>query len=147
MRFRYPLQKIVDLKGSEKSMAQWEYAASLGRLRKEEERLSELLAQRKAVWDQISSAAASRVTLAELTSLQLYLDTLNNKIDLQLQGVKSAENLVRQRQSRLAEKSVEEKVWLKAREKAYETYRHEMLVMQQNELDEIAMVRAAHSRV
>lgn len=146
MRFRYPLQKIVDLKGSEKSMAEWEYAASLGRLRKEEERLSQLLAQRKAVEDQISSAAASCVTLAELTSLQLYLEALNAKINLQMQGVKSAESLVRQRQSKLAEKSVEEKVWLKAREKAYETYRHEMMVLQQNELDEIAMVRAVYSR-
>ena len=47
MSFRYPLQKIVDLKGSQKSMAEWEYAASLGKLRQEEERLEDLHLERK----------------------------------------------------------------------------------------------------
>jgi flagellar FliJ protein len=146
MRFRYPLQKIVDLKGSEKSMAEWQYAASLGQLRNEEKKLGELLAERKRAEDQMANLAASSVTLAELTNLQLYLEALDVKIRMQEQGVKTAELLVQERRKALADKTVEEKVWLTAREKAYEKFRYEMLVMQQNELDELAMVRYVRAR-
>ena len=146
MRFRYPLQKIVDLKGSEKSMAEWQYAASLGQLRNEEKKLGELLAERKRAEDQMANLAASSVTLAELTNLQLYLEALDVKIRMQEQGVKTAEILVQERRKALADKTVEEKVWLTAREKAYEKFRYEMLVMQQNELDELAMVRYVRAR-
>ncbi|MBW5444574.1 flagellar export protein FliJ [Cohnella sp. CFH 77786] len=146
MRFRYPLQKIVDLKGSEKSMAEWEYAASLGRLKEEEERLRELDAERAAARERIESSAASGVTLAELTSLQHYLDVLDGKVRRQTEGVEAAEALVRLRRSKLAEKSIDEKVWQNARDKALRIHRHEWLIKQQNELDEIATVRAASAR-
>lgn len=146
MRFHYPLQKIVDLKGSEKSMAEWEYAASLGRLREEEERLRELLAERAELEDRLSNAAVSGVMLAELASLQHYLDVLEGRIRGRMRGVEAAEAGVRLHRSKLAEKSVDEKVWLNARDKAYQLYRNDWLTKQQNELDEMAIVRAASAR-
>lgn len=146
MRFRYSLQKIVDLKGSEKSMAEWEYAAALGQLHREEMKLSELLAERRRAEEEMARLAAASVTLAELTGVQVYIDALDIKIRMQQQGVQYAERLVVERRKALADKTVEEKVWLKAREKAYEKFRHEMLVIEQNELDEIATVRAVHAR-
>jgi flagellar FliJ protein len=146
MRFRYPLQKIVDLKGSEKSMAEWEYAASMSSLREEEEQLHLLISERGETEDRLGTTAAAPVTLAELAALQQYLDVLDGKIRRQLHEVETAEAQVRVRQGRLAEKSVDEKVWLNTREKAFERFRYESLVKEQNELDEIAIVRAAASR-
>ncbi|TJY43188.1 flagellar export protein FliJ [Cohnella pontilimi] len=146
MRFRYPLQKIVDLKGSEKSLAEWEYAASLGLLREQEERLDHLFRERRETEERLSRTAAAPVALAELTALQQYLDMLDGQIRRQLEEVRNAEGQVRLKQSRLAEKSVDEKVWLKARDKAYQRYRHEWLAREQNELDEMAIVRSAASR-
>jgi flagellar FliJ protein len=146
MRFRYPLQKIVDLKGSEKSMAEWEYAASLGHLRNEEEKMRQLLEERRSVEDQLAAAASNPVPLAELTSLQQYLDVMAARIRDQAGRIKSAEDQVRLKREGLIAKSVDEKVWLNARNKAYEAFRYEWMVKQQNELDEIAMVRSSALR-
>lgn len=146
MRFRYPLQKIVDLKSSEKSMAEWEYAASLGRLREEEECLRDLRARRADAEERLAGAASRGAALAELSAMQDYLDALDRQINRQSDQVAAAEALVRERQGRLAEKSVEEKVWLNTREKAYAAFKAAWQTKQQNELDEIAIVRAASTR-
>lgn len=146
MSFRYPLQKIVDLKGSQKSMAEWEYAASLGKLRREEEHLEDLLQERKEVEQAIQETTVRPTPLTRLVSLQQYIDSLDERIHLKNQDVQSAELQVRKSQSQLSDKMVDEKVWLNARDRALERFRSERLAKEQNELDEIAIVRAAASR-
>jgi len=141
------LQKVVDLKSSEKSMAEWAYAAALGRLSREEEALRALLFEREAVEAQLTEAASVRITLAELASVQYYLDALEARIRRQRQDVKAAEAQVLAKRNGLVEKSVDEKVWLNARESALEIFKYDWLRKQQNELDEIAMIRSAAARI
>lgn len=143
MRFQYPLQKIVDLKGSEKAMAEWEYAAALGELRREEEKLSELLRERGDVEQALEQATQRPTPLARLTALQQYINVLDDRIRSQSQGVRRAAAQAERRQSRLSDKMVDEKVWLNARERAHDKFKVERLAREQNELDEIAIVRAA----
>ncbi|SFB57392.1 flagellar FliJ protein [Cohnella sp. OV330] len=146
MRFRYPLQKIVDLKGSEKSMAEWEYAASLGRLRSEEEQLDQLRQERGAYEQELSERSSRPTALAELHLLQDYITFLDDRIRQQRQGVRAAEEHVQQRQVFLTDKMVDEKVWQNARSKSLQKYRQEALIREQNELDEIALRRASARR-
>jgi flagellar FliJ protein len=146
MRFHYPLQKIVDLKGSEKSMAEWEYAASLGRLRAEEEKLSALARERAELERRMESAAVRPVPLADIHALQRYLDWIGDRIAEQTEGVRQAREQTRQRQDRLLGKMVDEKAWLNARDKAFERFRQASLRQEQAELDEIAVMRAAAAR-
>ncbi len=143
MRFRYPLQKIVDLKGSEKSMAEWEYAASLGMLRVEEERLEQLSEERRGLEQLLQETSVKPTPMTELRMLQRYLEVLDERIQRQREGVRSAESLVNKRQSHLKDKMVDEKVWLNTRDRALERFRIDRLAKEQNELDEIAIVRAA----
>lgn len=143
MRFHYPLQKIVDLKGSEKSMAEWEYAAALGKLKQEEEKMADLVGERTEAEQALELATQRPTPLARLTSLQIYINVLDAKIRAQTEDVRSATVQVQRRQSRLADKMIDEKVWLNARERAHERFKFERLVREQNELDEIAIVRAA----
>jgi flagellar FliJ protein len=143
MSFRYPLQKIVNLKGSEKSMAEWEYAASLGRLRKEEERLEHLHQERRDVEQALQETSVRPTPLTRLTMLQRYIDVVDERIRQQYEGVHSAASQVKMRQGQLNDKVVDEKVWLKARDRALERFRNDKLAKEQNELDEIAIVRAA----
>lgn len=42
MKFQFPLQKIVDLKGNEKTQAEWILSQALSTLREEEQFLHEL---------------------------------------------------------------------------------------------------------
>ncbi len=125
-------------------MAEWEYAAAMNRLREEEEKLARIRAERREIEERLTQAAAGRVTLSELTSLQAYLEVVDARIERQAADVSAAEARVRERQGKLAEKAVEEKVWLKAREKAYEAFQYISLAKQQNELDELASIRAAN---
>lgn len=145
MSFRYPLQKIVDLKGSEKSMAEWEYAASLGKLRTEEERLRELHEERRGLEDELLDAARRPTPLTELMATERYMQVVDARIRRQDEGVRAAEDQVRKRQGQLTDKMVDEKVWLNARDRALERFRRDRLAKEQNELDEIAIVRAASS--
>jgi len=143
MSFRYPLQKIVDLKGSQKSMAEWEYAAALGKLRSEEERLRHLNNERRDMELSLQEISQKPTPLTRLLTMQRYIEILDERIRLQLEGVASAELLVRKRQGHLTDKMVDEKVWLNARDRALERFRSDRLSKEQNELDEIAIVRAA----
>jgi flagellar FliJ protein len=143
MSFRYPLQKIVDLKGSEKSMAEWEYAASLGKLKKEEERLSDLRREREDVELELQAMATKPTPLTRLIMMQHYLEALDERIKLQTEGVRTAVNQMTASQTRLKGKMVDEKVWLNARDRALERFRSDRLAKEQNELDEIAIVRSA----
>jgi flagellar FliJ protein len=143
MSFRYHLQKVVDLKGSQKSMAEWEYAASLGKLRQEEERLEHLYEERREVERKLQETSSKPTPLTELQMLQRYIEVLDGRIMRQLEGVRSAELVVRKRQGHLKDKMVDEKVWLNARDRALERFRSDRLAKEQNELDEIAIVRAA----
>ncbi|WP_256761372.1 flagellar export protein FliJ [Cohnella sp. WQ 127256] len=143
MSFRYHLQKIVDLKGSEKSMAEWEYAASLGKLRKEEEHLENLNEERRGLEQALHETSVKPTPLTELLIFQRYIETVDKRIVRQHEGVRTAEVQVRKRQGHLTDKMVDEKVWLNARDRALERFRSERLAKEQNELDEIAIVRAA----
>jgi flagellar FliJ protein len=137
------LQKIVDLKGSEKSMAEWEYAASLGMLRTEEERLEQLFEERRGQERSLQETTEKPTSMIELRILQRYIEVLDERIQRQREGVRSAEGLVIKRQGHLKDKMVDEKVWLNTRDRALERFRIDRLAKEQNELDEIAIVRAA----
>jgi flagellar FliJ protein len=143
MRFQYPLQKIVDLKGSEKSMAEWEYADSLGKLRQEEERMAALISERREIERTLEQTTLQPTPLSRINELQQYTEVLDERIRLQGKDVRSASVQVEYKQGQLKGKMIDEKVWLNARDRALEKFKYEWLSREQNELDEIAIVRAA----
>jgi len=145
MKFRYPLQKVVDLKSSEKSMAEWEYAAALGRLRAEQERLEELREEKDRTERQLADQAMTPTPLTEILRLQHYIEWLDQAMRNQSAEVRKAEDQTALRRTRLADKMVDEKVWLNARDKARERFRADWLAREQNELDEMAVMRASAS--
>lgn len=124
-------------------MAEWEYAASLGKLRQEEEQLNKLHEERRELEASLQATSARPTPMTELLSVQRYIDIVDVRIRRQDEGVRSAEQAVRKRQSHLTDKMVDEKVWLNARDRALDRFRSERLAKEQNELDEIAIVRAA----
>lgn len=143
MKFQYSLQKIVDLRGSEKSMAEWEYAAALGKLRQEEDKMAELVREQRELEQLLEQTALKPTPLARINELQQYIDVLGERIKQQLQDVRSAEIETQYRQTRLADRMIDEKVWLNARDRAHERFKFEWLSKEQSELDEIAIVRAS----
>lgn len=143
MKFRYVYQKVVDLKSNEKTQAEWMLSAAIGQLQSEQRSLEQLLEEKANTAAVIAAEAKSTASMIKLQELQRYMDYLDQAIERKLQDIRAAEANVEHKKTILKGKMLDEKVWLKAREKAMEKFRHEMLLREQNELDEMATVRFA----
>ncbi|MDQ0090624.1 flagellar FliJ protein [Paenibacillus anaericanus] len=143
MRFRYVYQKVVDLKSNEKTQAEWMLSAAVGHLQSEQRSLDRLFEDKRATFSVIQSEMENKASVIKLQELQRYVDYLEQCITSKLRDVKRAEIHVENKKSFLNSKMLDEKVWLKAKEKEQDKFQHEMLLREQNELDEMATVRFA----
>ncbi|WP_028561432.1 flagellar export protein FliJ [Paenibacillus pinihumi] len=140
-KYRYPYQKIVDLKTSQKTQAEWLLSVAVGKLQLEEQSLEQLEAEKQHWADKLLQASATLVALSELRVMQQYVEHLEESIIRKSGDVKAAKAEVDRSKSYLSEKMMDEKVWLKAKENAYGRFSQVVLLKEQNELDEIASVR------
>jgi len=140
-RYRYPYQKIVDLKSSEKTQAEWLLAAAVGKLEQEERTLGRLQEELAEWLGRLQTETESGASLAELQMMQSYIEYLNAAIRKQQENVQRAHAEKERCREALADRMIDEKVWLKAKEKAFQHFMHMQQRSEQNELDEIASVR------
>ncbi|UJF35344.1 flagellar export protein FliJ [Paenibacillus hexagrammi] len=141
MKFRYSFQQIVDLKNSERTHAEWILSEALGELRNEETSLHALFEQKDALQQQIVSASDQCVTISEMLLLQNYLNHIDQQILRKHQDVARAQKLVENKQEKLTERMLDEKVWNKAREKAFHQFQSFVAKKEQEALDEMATNR------
>ncbi|EXX91329.1 flagellar export protein FliJ [Paenibacillus darwinianus] len=140
-KYRYPLQRIVDLKTSEKTQAEWMLSAAIGKLHEEERKLEQLASELAGCQERLHAAASEGIPLAELQLIQHYISYLESRIDCKKQDVRCAQTEVEHEQGRLSLKMMDEKIWLKTKEKALDAFLQDMRLKEQNELDEMATVR------
>ena len=139
--FQYSFQKVVDLKTSEKTQAEWLLSTALSALSAEELSLQQLR-ETKLEWElKLQDASKLGVPLADLQMIGQYLDYIQSRIELKLKDVRQAERKVEQNRSKLADKMKDEKVWLKAKSHAFDRFKQALQLKEQNELDEMATVR------
>lgn len=139
--FQYSFQKVVDLKASQKTQAEWILSEALGVLSAQEQSLHELRSTQSEWEERLHAASMQAVPLTELLVIGQYLEHLQVCIERKLLDIQRAEVEVVQCRSKLAEKMKDEKVWLKAKDRAWERFRHALQIKEQNELDEMATVR------
>ncbi|WP_270171860.1 flagellar export protein FliJ [Paenibacillus sp. SYP-B4298] len=140
-KYRYPYQKIVDLKTSQKTQAEWMLSVAVGKLQQEEQSLKELEAEKRHWQDKLANASASLIALAELRVVHQYLEHLEEKINRKWSDVAEARQEVERSKGHLSSKMMDEKVWLKAKENAFGAFTQMIMLKEQNELDEMASVR------
>ncbi len=139
--FQYSFQKVVDLKSSQKSQAEWQLSDALSALSAQEMSLRELLTAKEEWGEKLQQAALQTIPLSEVVMIGQYIDHLQSCIERKMLDVRQAERVVEQNRSKLAEKVKDEKVWLKAKDHAWDKFRHALQLKEQNELDEMATVR------
>jgi len=140
-KFQYTYQKIVDLKSSEKTQAEWLLSTAVGKLQAEEKSLEQLVMERNLWLDKLQEVSRKIVPLAELRVMQLYVEYLEISIARKHSDVAHAKREVDRSRTHLTDKMKDEKVWQKSKEKAMERFRAVVLAKEQNELDEMATVR------
>ncbi|AJY76568.1 flagellar export protein FliJ [Paenibacillus beijingensis] len=141
--FKYAYQKIVDLKKSETTQAEWLLSSAIGKLKEEEQTLSRLQTERDTWEKRLEELSCAGSPLIQLQTIQSYLDYLHSCIEDKCREIRFAAHEVETSRSRLADRMTDEKVWLKTKEKALSGFRKEMLAREQNELDEMASIRFA----
>lgn len=139
--FQYSFQKVVDLKSSQKSQAEWQLSDALSALSAQEMSLRELMLAKEEWEDKLQQTALQSISLSEVVMIGQYIDHLQTCIDKKMQDVRQAERVVELNRSKLADKVKDEKVWLKAKDHAWDKFRHALQLKEQNELDEMATVR------
>ncbi|OBZ18384.1 flagellar export protein FliJ [Bacillus sp. FJAT-27264] len=143
MKFHYTFQKVVDLKGNEKTQAEWMLSSALGELQAQEKSLGELTAQRSDLMMALQNAAEHKTPMVKIREMQDYVDYLDKCIVRKHADIGRAHQEVQRKQDQLSTKMLDEKVWLKAKDKAQMLFQQNMILREQNELDEMATVRFA----
>ncbi|MNO39576.1 flagellar biosynthesis chaperone [compost metagenome] len=143
MRFHYTFQKVVDLKANEKTQAEWMLSSALGELQAQEKSLKDLLEQRRELMLALQNAAEQKTPMSKLREMQDYVDYLDHCIARKHSDIRRAHLEVQNKQDHLSTKVLDEKVWLKAKDKAQTAFQQTMNLREQNELDEMATVRFA----
>ncbi|MDO3410700.1 flagellar export protein FliJ [Saccharibacillus sp. CPCC 101409] len=147
MKFNYAFQKVVDLKTSEKNHAEMHLSSALGVLQAEEQTLGQLFSSKDAAVDSIQDQTVNAVSASQLQQMQDYIQYIDQCILKKRQDIQTAQVKVEEKKEHLTTKMLDEKVWLQARGKALEGFQKEELQREQGELDEMATVRYAASRV
>lgn len=141
MKFRFPLQKIVDLKKNEKTQAEWLLSQAIAKLREEQQFLLELYNEITRQHELLGRSSEVPTSVAQIQYVQDYIDHLGNQIIRKQAEVDLARTNVEGKQQTLMVKSVDEKVWKKAREKALRQFTLSSLRKEQRDLDEMATIR------
>lgn len=81
--------------------------------------------------------------MAKIIEMQHYVQYLDSCIARKHTDIRRAHQEVQHKQDHLSTKVLDEKVWLKARDKAKTIFQQDMILREQNELDEMATVRFA----
>jgi flagellar FliJ protein len=118
---------------------------AIGKLQSEQSSLAELEGEKHRVQEELTVTTATAMTISQIRVTQQYVNHLNRQISLKASDVQQAQRHVEQRQQVLTDKMLDEKVWAKARQKAFETHTALTLKKEQQELDEIASVRFLRS--
>lgn len=142
MKFTFKLQKVLDLKTNEKKQAEHVLSQSIGEMVNAEREYAEIAKEKLRVQQELAEQVGGTLRAAEMIALQQYIDFLDERLSAAKRKITAAERRVEEHRALLTERTVEEKVWLKAKEKAYEMYRTEAMKQEQSETDEMALMRS-----
>jgi flagellar FliJ protein len=143
--FRYPLQKIVDLKVNEKTQAEWILSHAMGVLQEEELSLHSLNSEKSEIHADLTSAVGISANISQLRIFQNYMTHLDQRITKKLKDVEYAEQNVLHKKGHLSAKMIDEKVWSKAKDKAKLIFDAVERTKEQQVLDEMATTRHKYS--
>ncbi|HZG57889.1 flagellar export protein FliJ [Paenibacillus sp.] len=146
MKFVYPFQKVLDVKTNEKKEAESQLSLAIGELNEAERTMSDLMLEKHRLQQRMSEEAMKGRTMAEMVAGQQYIDHLDERIGAAKRRLEAAERRANELRERLVDRTMDEKVWLKAKDKAQVAHRAVVERREQYELDEMATMRSRLAR-
>ena len=142
MKFKFPLQKVLDHRKVKEDMAQKDFQEALMELNELNEKL---LSMENAVHEaHLHAGGLHKQGGAQGPALSQINDFLRNqKILIHMQNAKifNQEKIVEEKRELLKAAAVETKIISKFKEKKFEEYKHERETEEQKEMDEQSILR------
>lgn len=139
--FHFSLQKILDLKEKNREQEEWNFARIAKQLKDENEKLQSNITNKNVLHEELLNDQAKGIPIVEINSIQAYLNYLDKLIHHQKVNLRQIENSLLAKQQELVELKIEEKKWIKLREKKFEEFNYKNNQLEQKEMDEIAIQR------
>ena len=146
MRFKFPLQKVLEHRKVLEDLAQKDFQEALALFVKEQKLLSTLQDQLRLAYDKIFQAQHSKSgqTSEQLKQLSDFIIGQKVRMERQKAKIQECEKGVEALREILREKAVDYKIIERLRERKKTEFNEEVARLDQKEMDEIAILRKAH---
>ncbi|MCM1568782.1 MAG: flagellar export protein FliJ [Roseburia sp.] len=124
-RFRYTLQSILDIKLKLETQAKQRFAAALGALSEEENRLAALRERRDLYEERARQLLSGNLDVLEIEENKTAILVIDNYIAEQIKRVELARKRMEQARQAMAEAMMERKTYETLREQAFENFLQE----------------------
>lgn len=142
MKFKFPLQKVLEHRKIKENLAQKDFQEVVTLLNEEQARLEAMTGQVQNAHQQAGSLSQMGGAQGPaLSQIHEFLKGQEVRIQRQRQKVQEIEKLVESKREILRQAALEYKIMEKMRENKFEEYRAERLSNDQKEMDEQSILR------
>lgn len=142
MKFKFPLQKVLEHRKIKENLAQKDFQEAMNLLNKETELLNKMEEQKTNAHTQAGEfAQMGGAQGPALGQIHEFLRGQEIRIHRQKQKIQEIEKLVEAKREILRQSAQEYKIMEKMRENKFEEYRHERLTQDQKDMDEQSILR------
>lgn len=136
-KFVYRMQNILDLKIKMEEQRKAEYGLANARLRKEEDKLRELIIRKAGYEKQARELVQGTIDVHKIHTCKHAIDAMKSAIRTQMIEVHVAEKNVELARSKLNQVMIERKTYEKLREKAFEEFKQGVAYEENRMVDEL----------
>lgn len=139
MVYQYKFDKILHIKEQEKNNALGDYQAAAKKFEETATRLYELLKRKEDLINVQSVKLHKGLAIQEIRHNQQFLTNLQKSIEFYQKLVMNARNRMEFYQEKLIETNVEEKKFVKMKEKDFNAYQREIKLLEGKHMDDISI--------
>lgn len=136
-KFRYKLQNILDIKNKMENQAKSAYATANARLLREQDRLEQMIVEKRELEDRYRILAVGVINPRDLLEARRAIDFQRELIKGQLVEIKVAEKNLEVARIRLNEAVKDRKIHEKLKEKSFEDFLADLSAEEKKEIDEL----------
>ena len=140
-KFIYKLQNILEIKNKMERQAKSVYAEANLKLNQEQEKLEQMIIEKKRLEDHYRELATGTLAPIELMEGRRAIDFQRELIKTKLVEIRVAEKNLELARARLSEAVKERKTHEKLRENAFEEFLAELSAEEKKEIDEVVSYR------
>lgn len=147
MKFRFPLQKVLEHRKINESLAQKDFQEAMMFLNQETSRLEQMLEQKSQAHLQAGALSSQGGAQGPaLTQIHEFLKGQEIRIQRQREKIQEVEKLVEGKREILRQAAQEYKIIDRLREKKFEEYKLERISQDQKEMDEQSILRFKNTK-